>query len=119
MIKVVVVSDSHGEDDPLRKVIEDNPDADYIIHCGDLVTPASKFENLIAVQGNHDWQYNSSLPLERILKIASHNVLIMHSHTLPLTIDNYKTLIAQQGRKQGCDIVLFGHVHLPSADVID
>ena len=40
-MKVVFMSDSHGYDDRVEKIISDNQDADYFYHLGDICTDYS------------------------------------------------------------------------------
>ena len=119
MIKAVIISDSHGNNEALRKIIDDNPDADYYFHCGDFDADISEFPELTAVCGNHDEIDEIDLPLERILTVYGHRILMMHGHKYIYTMKDFKQTAAIIGKKNNCDIVMFGHVHVPVDEVID
>ncbi|MBQ1827471.1 MAG: YfcE family phosphodiesterase [Erysipelotrichaceae bacterium] len=119
MIRAIVMSDSHGNDKAIRKIIADNPDADYYLHCGDFDSDISAFPMLTAVCGNHDEDDGMNLPLERILNICGHRILMLHSHKYVFSLLNYRRIVAEKGRENNCDIVLFGHVHYPLSEIIN
>ena len=50
------MSDSHGYDDRVEKIISDNKDADYFYHLGDICTDYSH-NKLNIIQGNNDYDY--------------------------------------------------------------
>ena len=78
-MKILLVSDSHGYDDELKKVLE-NVKCDLKIHCGDSCfdknSPFIK-EFAAIVDGNHDQGF---FPLTTTLPTALGNILITHGH---------------------------------------
>lgn len=78
-MKILLVSDSHGYDDELKKVLE-NVKCDLKIHCGDSCfdknSPFIK-EFAAIVDGNHDQGF---FPLTATLPTALGNILITHGH---------------------------------------
>ena len=75
-MKILLVSDSHGYDDELKKVLE-NVKCDLKIHCGDSCfdknSPFIK-EFAAIVDGNHDQGF---FPLTATLPTALGNILHM------------------------------------------
>lgn len=113
-MKLVVVSDSHGLREPLQKIIDENLDADFFLHCGDICLDTDEFERYITVQGNNDYY---DYPLEMSLNLGNHQLLMLHSHMVSYFQREDKLVnIAKQG---GYDIVLFGHTHVAMHKVIE
>ena len=65
MAKVLVVSDTHGENDSLIRVINEEKPFDLLVHCGDASMTEYELAKLAdapvhAVQGNCDYFYDLS-----------------------------------------------------------
>ena len=60
-MRILVVSDSHGDYNSLKKAIASQPTAEVIVHCGDgakeveSLTTDFPEKKIIAVRGNCDW----------------------------------------------------------------
>lgn len=113
-IKLVVLSDTHGNTYGLREVISMHPNADCYIHLGD---GAAEFELLctsmglphIGVKGNCD--LCCDLPLSRAVCFGDFNFYLTHGHICQVKFSN--TLLKIRGREAGADVILFGHTHTP------
>ena len=71
-MKIVIVSDTHGSRKNIENVCECNPDADMLIHLGDVEDDADYIEAIFEcpthiVGGNND--FFSNLPDEKIIFI--------------------------------------------------
>lgn len=108
MVKLVVMSDSHGDDEAVEAILRVESHADAYIHCGDLGTPEEKFPLLITVKGNNDWY--SSAPYERVLHEGGTAIYITHSHRISY-LDRARR-IAAAARDHGCSLALYGHTHV-------
>ncbi len=107
-MKIVVVSDNHGNEKSLKDIKQMHPDASYFIHCGDALVSESALDGYIVVNGNND--YELSFPYERILEIDSLKILVTHGHFF-ISYFGKKKLI-EHAKKLNCDLVLYGHTHL-------
>ena len=115
-MKILVVSDTHGKSENLRDVIEiEKPDRIYHLGDGQGVednlwmmseAPAE------CVCGNCDWGGN--LPNEVVLEVGNHVILLTHGHYYGVGYGYEK--IAAAAKLKGCDIVLYGHTHVPTID---
>jgi len=112
-IKIVVVSDTHGNTDMLEKVIGDCSPFDIIIHCGDGVRDISSAEipalsTVIKVSGNTDIYscYDDDLLTETIY---GKTVMVTHGHRFDVK-SGLKMLI-DEAHHQNAGIVIFGHTH--------
>lgn len=110
MKKLVVMSDNHGQDMMMEYIRKKEPDADYYIHCGD--SEASRQELLtgyICVSGNNDWYLD--LPREAKLKVEDLTVLITHGQYFGFF--NRELAMNDLLTRTQCQVLLFGHTHMP------
>lgn len=114
-LKIVVISDTHGDSQTANEVIEKELPFDYLIHCGDAqMDPESFLEHreqygLLAVKGNCDWFVD--LPEYLFRKLGSCGVLIVHGHRQGVR-DGHRILL-ENARRLGASVVLYGHTHVP------
>lgn len=119
-MRVLIVSDTHRDNENYFKVIEKIQDIDMVIHCGDAegseytISEAAGCETHI-VMGNND--FFSDLPREIETEIGGYRVLITHGHTYCVSMGNER--IKEEAILRGFDIVIYGHTHRPSVDVDD
>lgn len=114
-MKILVVSDSHGDYNTFNKLVRSQSKAEIVIFLGDgfeefndvrMNFPEKMF---IGVKGNNDW--GCSLPLCEERVIEGKKFFITHGH-----IERVKyglDMLKQKARSHGADIVLFGHTHIP------
>jgi putative phosphoesterase len=114
-MKVLVVSDTHGNFTPALQAHSLTEPVDAIIHLGDGVEDANLLGSLmhldvITVSGNCD--YDFTVPREMLWECEGKRILLVHG-------DAYGVKRGLEGLKQRAtevhaDIVLFGHSHLPT-----
>ena len=109
MEEIVLVSDNHGQRKPLEYLKENYPVTDYFIHCGDSEMHPNQLSGFTSVQGNNDFFH--AYPNERIITIENHNILVVHCHMH--MIFNQPQQLARYAKKVHCDIVFYGHTHIP------
>ncbi|MCH5297845.1 MAG: metallophosphoesterase [Ruminococcus sp.] len=113
-MKILVVSDTHGDFNSLLRAVKAQPDAEVIVHCGDgdeqvqLLKDAYKDKMIVGVRGNNDW--NSFLPSTETLSILGKKIFITHGHLYDAKIGLYKIMCA--AREAEADILLYGHTHI-------
>lgn len=117
-MKVLVVSDSHGKHDLLRKAIGQEAPIDLLIHAGDIegdpdkiLGPKREYE-IRAVAGNMDW--GDKLEPELVFDMAGHKVFLTHGHRygVSYTLANLRETAAEYE----CDVAIYGHTHMPAMD---
>ena len=119
-MRVLIVSDTHRDNDNYFKVIEKIKDIDMVIHCGDAegseytISEAAGCETHI-VMGNND--FFSDLPREIETEIGGYRVLITHGHTYCVSMGSER--IKEEAILRGFDIVIYGHTHRPLVDLDD
>lgn len=116
-MKILIVSDTHGRDTNLEFVVEKEAPFDMLIHCGDVEGREFFIEALAEcpcciVAGNND--FFSDLPREEEITLGGRKALVTHGHCYGVSMDLYG--ITEEAASRGCEIVLFGHTHRPTAE---
>ncbi|WP_342758782.1 metallophosphoesterase [Kineothrix sedimenti] len=119
-MRVLIVSDTHRQNNNYLKVLERERPIDMVVHCGD----AEGSEYLICesagcpveiVTGNND--FFSDLPREKEFTIGSYKVWLTHGHNYYVTMGNES--LKEEAVARGADIVIYGHTHRPLVDIED
>lgn len=120
-MRIFVFSDSHGYTAPMENVLKTNLNTcDTVIHLGDCSTDIPAIDRIIGVKpliyvagnnGNTLSLFAPSVPESKQIELCGKNFYICHGHRLGVK-SSYDMLFAT-GQKYGCDIVLFGHTHVP------
>ncbi len=113
-MRVLVVSDTHGNHKNLAQVLELERPYDMVIHLGDIEGGEEELKAaagcpVAAVRGNND--YFSDLPQEMEIEVAGKKLLITHGHYYYVVAGVEHLLKEALGR--GVDIVMYGHTHRP------
>ncbi len=116
-MKILIVSDTHGRERNLEKVLEKTEPIDHLIHLGDV----EGSEELICtmtdapvtmVAGNND--YYSDLPREEIITLGKYRVLLTHGHYYYVGMGHER--LREEAQNRHIDIVMYGHTHRPCLD---
>ena len=112
-MKLIVMSDSHGDTETVTAVSALSADA--IFHCGDSELQFNDpiLRNMHAVRGNCD--YDERFPSSLLIDVQGKSVLAVHGHEH----DVKQSLLGlyYNALETGADIVLFGHSHLYGAEM--
>ena len=115
MKKIVVLSDTHGNVEAIRKIEGILAESDYVIHLGDGIGDMKPFrqmlgDRLVTVRGNCDCGLSAD---ERELEVEGCTLFLTHGHRYRV-----KTTLVNLGYA-GCEhraaAALYGHTHV--ADV--
>lgn len=115
MKKIVVMSDNHGRMSVIQTIRELESDASYYIHCGDSDATEEELEGWIAVKGNNDWKVK--LPESMILEVDSIRFLICHGHRFGYY--NREQNMVREVHSNQCQVLLFGHTHVPQCKIME
>lgn len=119
-MRILVVSDTHGQHKNLDKALEQVGKIDALIHMGDVeggehyIEAVAECETHI-VAGNND--FFSFLPKEKEFKIGRYNVFITHGHHYYVSVGTAR--LKQEAKSRNADIVMYGHTHRPEIDRSD
>ena len=112
-MRILVVSDTHGDRQTLHRVILSQPRAEVVIHLGDgcedieeerFLHPEKMF---LQVRGNCDW--GSLLPAVGELCLEGRHIFYTHGHLYEVKYGLSNLVAAAEER--GAQIALFGHTH--------
>ena len=106
-MRLLIVSDSHGNSAALDDLLKKYPNMDLYLHAGDLEADYQSIRPFDCVRGNCD--YFSDLPERRILNTPYGTLLMQHRPEPPLSI-----LIEYDVK-----IVVFGHTHRRKFELIN
>ena len=116
-MKVLVLSDSHGRADTMRRAIEaEKPHA--MLYLGDGLSDAERMREeypllpITTVPGNCDW--GSLDEAERLIELDGVRILMLHGHTRGVKYHSMNAYYA--AREMGADVLLYGHTHCPLVD---
>lgn len=114
-MRILVVSDTHGNYPLLAQVIKAAGPLDLLLHAGDsgndLTHLRREFPNLslMAVAGNCD--PFSSLPRELFFNAGGYKLFLTHGDRYRVKWDLLRLSLAGQERR--AEVVVFGHTHVP------
>lgn len=119
-MKILIVSDTHGNLRNLEKVLDKVGAIDMFVHLGDVENDEDYLEAALdcpvhIVAGNND--FYSDLPGEEIVQIGKYRVLMTHGHGYYVSMNTNR--LKQAGKERGIDIVMYGHTHRPDIDTED
>lgn len=117
MVRIAVVSDSHGSVENLTRLRKQLGQVDWLLHGGDHFRDAGRAgaalalppERVVAVGGNCD--YGEGGPQEQVLEFEGVRLLLTHGHLYGVKRDLQRVWF--RGRELGATAVLFGHTHVP------
>ena len=117
IMKVLIVSDSHGLEDELEMIAERHgKETDLIIHCGDSELDPSHpaLSSYLTVKGNCDFtgssKTKSSFPPDR-------ESFFTHGHLYG--IKQSLLNVYCRAEELGADIICFGHSHIAGSELMD
>lgn len=112
-MRIVVVSDSHGNTISLKKVLDNIGSFDAIIHLGDIARDVDFLEEefydtpVYSVLGNNDFlRYGD---FEKTITIDNIKIFICHGHTLSVSSGTERLI--DKAKREGVSVALFGHTH--------
>lgn len=114
MMRIVVMSDTHGNIDRMQEVIKRHSDAELFVHLGDgayeflNLKKALKLKKCVAVKGNCD-SVSLKLPNYKVVKKGGHKLFISHGNGFNVRTSFYDIVDFAKGKK--ADIILYGHTH--------
>ncbi|NLY74977.1 MAG: YfcE family phosphodiesterase [Firmicutes bacterium] len=111
-MKVVIVSDSHGNFGVLKRIAEREMPFDLMFHLGDGIEEAVRVQQLIGfnldgVEGNND--VKGIFPASLTLGFGKKRCLFTHGHLFEPRRD--LSLLAAYAKQSRADLVFFGHTH--------
>ena len=116
-MQVLIVSDSHGNIEPMRLAVErTKPDA--VIHLGDcwrdVAALQERYPTLTVYQVAGNCDYTFLLPRTQTITLAGHRIVLTHGDQQGVKGSMYGA--EALAREEEAELLLFGHTHLPYCD---
>lgn len=113
-MKILIVSDSHGNMLAVREAIKKEQPIDMLFHCGDVEGNVNLIEDMAGcpchvVSGNCD--FFSGLPKEKIVEVSDKKFFITHGHNYGVSYGSDRLFYL--AKQCGYDVVMYGHTHVP------
>ena len=117
-MRILIVSDTHGRDGNLSRVLDRTKPLDMLIHCGDAEGSEEYIRQIVdcpahIVTGNND--FFAGLPQEEEFMLGPYKVWLTHGHRYYVSMGN--TRLKEVAQSRGADIVMYGHTHKPVIDL--
>ena len=119
-MKILIVSDTHGHEENLERVVEKVGKIDCLLHLGDVEGQEDYIEALVScpvhiVAGNND--FFSELPREIVVTIGDYRILMTHGHYYGVSMGHEE--IVEKTKAKDCQAVIYGHTHRPVVEEED
>ena len=102
-MKILIVSDTHGHEENLERVVEKVGKIDCLLHLGD-------------VEGQEDYNdFFSELPREIVVTIGDYRILMTHGHYYGVSVET--SMLKEEALARGCNVALYGHTHRPDLEI--
>jgi uncharacterized protein len=110
-MKIVVVSDTHGDLSALRRVAMIEYDADLYLHAGDIEAAPGDISPFAGVKGNCDGSFNEyPFRYETMTPFGK-----LHMEHYPI----YASAMFQAFKQDGVRIFIHGHTHEREEEIIE
>ena len=119
-MRILIVSDSHGNNKYLVETLQRVNNIDLMIHLGDYGGSEEYIKSIAPcpiemIAGNND-QYKG-LPYDKVIQIGDYKVYLTHGHRYGVYFGTRS--IKKAAKTRQADIVMFGHTHVPVIDMKD
>lgn len=120
-MRLLVMSDSHGDRHSAALAIEQQPTAAYVIHLGDgaddieSLIPFYPDKTFVCVKGNCD--FSSRLNAYEIISVGGKKVYVTHGYAERVKYG--PEMLCFSAREHDASLALFGHTHTPFIDYND
>lgn len=115
-MKILIISDTHGDEKILLEKLEKYPDFDNYFYLGDseLLETNQIFDKFTAVCGNMDY---GDFPETELVNSNGINFLLTHGHLFGVNMG--LDSILEEGRNLGANVICYGHTHYLDVNYID
>ena len=116
-MKLLIMSDTHGDAEVIGKVRSFYPEADAVVHCGDSELPYDHqaLQDIERVRGNCDRE--TDFPEEKVFQVGDATVFVTHGHLF--NVKSSILSLTYRAKELGADICCFGHSHVLGAEMIN
>ena len=116
MIKILVVSDSHGNKNDLISLVNET-EFNYMFFLGDTLKDVEnlKVNNLIKVRGN--WDYDFATKTVEIVEIDNFKFMLLHG--VGYGVKQGIGYLIKEAEKEKVNFVCYGHTHTSKLEYVN
>ncbi len=113
-LKVMIVSDTHGHLENLKKALDTEKPIDMLLHCGDMEGDELLIRKMANchcrfVAGNMDFYCGA--PQKDVFSIGKHRFYLCHGHLEKVSTDTM--VLGYIAKAEGAEAAFYGHTHVP------
>ncbi len=119
-MRIGIVGDIHGGYFDLKAAVSAMGKVDHLLFTGDGYRDIQRLreEKPLLVQGvAGNCDFASEFPADQLIILDGFKIWLTHGHYYGVKSD--LTRLAEAGREQGADLVIFGHTHQPLDTLVD
>lgn len=118
MKKIIIISDSHGYMDNVRKIFQKETNVDIVIHLGDILGQNEELKDIckcktVVVKGNCDIVTENKA--FEIVEVGHNKIFATHGHDYG--VDYNIDTLCSVAESNGCNIAMYGHTHVPDNSI--
>ena len=115
-LRILVLSDSHGNCSDVSEIIQKESPFDFILFCGDGLRDLDRVSlpskcRVIRVSGNMDASMGPVETKVAFEHIGGKKIMITHGDMFQVQLG--LDLLRSVGNRESADIIVFGHTHRP------
>lgn len=116
-MKLLVMSDTHGDAEVIKMVRQRHLDVDAVIHCGDSELPYDHeyLDGVKRVRGNCD--RDTRYPEEELFNVSGKKVFVVHGHLF--NVKSTMMNLNYRAKELEAEAVFFGHSHVLGCELLD
>ena len=119
-MKILIIGDTHAQDDVFLRVLAKEREFDALLHTGDFEGSELVYRELVDVPfyyiaGNND--FFTDAPYERVFELESVRIYMAHGHRHNAFEGGSE--IRKAAARHHAQIAVYGHSHVPSAGYSD
>jgi len=112
-MRIGIISDTHGDEDAIKRAARKVPNADLWLHAGDCSQDAGLLADLvtvpvIAARGNCDGHVAARI--DEFVEVTGHKIWLTHGHHYSVKSGQWD--LVRLAADHGVDIVIYGHTHI-------
>lgn len=107
-MQIIIVSDTHSQNEILEYLEKKYKNAYALIHCGDLEDDPRFYPHWLIVKGNND--YYGKFREDFRVRVGKHRIFVTHSHHCSYLYREQN--LVRLAKEYGCDVVCYGHTHV-------
>lgn len=113
-MRILIISDTHGYEDNLKRVLRMVGKPDHLLHLGDIEGAEERIREMAGcpidvVAGNCD--FFSRMPKVKFVELGGYKIMMTHGHYYYVTVGTRD--LVEEAKTNGCNVVMFGHTHKP------